>query len=142
MRTDIKVMEAMTKNPVVVKSNETVIACVKKMIDAEVGSLVVEEKGKLLGIFTEKDLMARVVAKELNLKKTLIKEVMSKRVLQIAPEADLYDAIYFMSREKVRRLPVTKNGKLMGLITYQDILKIQPDLYDIYIEKFRLKQWK
>jgi len=47
-----------------------------------------------------------------------------------------------MSREEVRRLPVVEEGKFIGLLTYKDILKIQPDLYDISIEKFKLNSEK
>ena len=55
---------------------------------------------------------------------------------------DLYDAILFMSREEVRRLPVVEKDKFIGLLTYKDILKIQPDLYDIFIEKFKIREEK
>jgi signal-transduction protein with cAMP-binding, CBS, and nucleotidyltransferase domain len=140
MKTGIKVMDAMTKSPVIVKPEEKLIDCAKKMIEADVGSLIIEDSGKLVGILTEKDFVTKVVAKNIDVVKTPVKEVMSTKLIQIPPELDLYDAILFMSREDVRRLPVTKNGKLLGLLTYKDILKIQPDLYDIFIENFKIRE--
>jgi signal-transduction protein with cAMP-binding, CBS, and nucleotidyltransferase domain len=140
MKTGIKVMDAMTKTPVIVGPEETIINCANKMIEGEVGSLIIEKDGKILGILTEKDLMTRVVAKNLNVEQTSVKEVMSTKILHVEPELDLYDAMFFMSRENVRRLPVVKEEKLMGLLTYSDVLKIQPDLYDLFVEKFKLKE--
>ncbi len=140
MRTGIKVMDAMTKAPVVVGPEENLLKCADKMIEGDVGSLIVEENGKLLGIITEKDFVNKAIAKDLNIKKSKAKDIMSTTMLKISPTLDLYDAIYFMSRENVRRLPVTDGEKLVGLLTYKDVLKIQPDLYDIFIEKFKIRE--
>jgi len=137
MKTGVKVMDAMTKSPTKVGPNESIFKCAKKMIESDVGSIIVEDKGKIIGILTEKDFVTRVASKRLDMDKTKVKDVMSKKLIEISPELDLYDAILFMSREEVRRLPVTKEGRLVGLLTYKDVLKIQPDLYDIFIENFR-----
>jgi len=142
MKTGIRVIEAMTRSPVVVKPNEKIINCANKMIKHQIGSLIVEEKGELLGIVTEKDFVERVIAKNLDINKIEIKNIMSSKLIKISPHLDLYDALLFMSREEVRRLPVVEEGKFIGLLTYKDILKIQPDLYDISIEKFKLNSEK
>ncbi len=139
MRTGIKVMDAMTKAPVKVLPEETLLTCAQKMIEGDVGSLIVEENGKLLGIITEKDFVNKAVAQNLDMQKSKAKDIMSTKMLKISPDLDLYDAIYFMSRENVRRLPVTEGDKLIGLLTYKDVLKIQPDLYDIFIENLKMK---
>lgn len=140
MKTGVKVMDAMTKAPIAVGPEENLLNCAHKMIEGDVGSLIVEENGRLLGIITEKDFVNKAVAKSLDIKKSKAKDIMSTEMLKISPNLDLYDAIYFMSRESVRRLPVTDGEKLVGLLTYKDVLKIQPDLYDIFIEKFKIRE--
>ncbi len=140
MKTGVRVADAMTKIPIRVTPEENLLNCAQKMIEGEVGSLIVEEEGVLLGIITEKDFVNKAVANNLDMKKSKAKDIMSTKMLKISPDLDLYDAIYFMSRENVRRLPVTEGDKLIGLLTYKDVLKIQPDLYDIFMEKFRLKE--
>jgi|TARA_Y100000310_G_C20666497_1_gene807782 CBS domain-containing protein len=142
MKTGIKVIDAMTKAPLIVKPDEKLINCAKKMVEGDVGSLMVVENDKPLGILTEKDFIIKVLAPNLDTEKTTVKEVMSTTLVKIQPDLDLYDAILFMSREDVRRLPVISNEKLIGLLTYKDILKIQPDLYDIFIENFKIKEEK
>jgi signal-transduction protein with cAMP-binding, CBS, and nucleotidyltransferase domain len=142
MKTGIKVIEAMTRSPVIVNPNEKIITCVKKMMKKDVGSLIIAENGKLLGIATEKDFVNRVIAKNLNINEIKINKIMSTKLIKISPYLDLYDAILFMSREEVRRLPVVEKDKFIGLLTYKDILKIQPDLYDIFIEKFKIREEK
>jgi signal-transduction protein with cAMP-binding, CBS, and nucleotidyltransferase domain len=140
MKTGIKVVDAMTRTPIKVGPNETLLNCAQKMMVGDVGSLIIEENGVLLGILTEKDIVNKVVSKNLDIETTPVKKVMSTTMIKISPDLDLYDAIYFMSREGVRRLPVTDGDKLIGLLTYKDVLKIQPDLYDIFIEKFKLRR--
>jgi len=133
-------MEAMTKAPIAVDPDEVLIKCVKKMVQGDVGSLVVTKNDKLLGIITERDFTEKVLAKNLDIKKFKAKDIMSTRMINVSPDQDLYDAIVLMSREDVRRLPVTKGDRFIGLLTYKDVLKIQPDLYDIFIERFKLRE--
>ena len=140
MKTGVKVMDAMTKSPIVVGPKESVLSCAKKMNDHRVGSLPVEEKGVLLGIFTERDLVNNAVAMGKDLSKTEVKEVMTgKEMATIMPHEDVYEAILMMSRDGKRRLPVVEGDKIVGLLTYRDVLKIAPDLYDIYVEKIKMR---
>ena len=130
----------MTKTPIMVPPDETLFSCVRKMVAGEVGSLVVTENNKLLGIITEKDFMEKVLANNIDISKKTAKDIMTTRTVNIEPTRDVYDAILLMSREDVRRLPVADGENLIGLITYKDILKIQPDLYDIFIENFKIRE--
>ncbi len=140
MKTGVKVVDAMTKKPVVVGPNEDVLSCAKKMNDQKVGSLLVENKGVLLGIFTERDLISKVVSKGLNSKKIKVKSVMTRKdMVTILPHEDVYEAILMMSRDGTRRLPVVDGKNVVGLLTYKDIIRITPDLYDIYVEKLKMR---
>jgi len=140
MKTGIKIADAMTKSPVIVGPEESIFNCVKKMIKSGVGSLLVMDKGKLLGIITEKDMLTKVMARNLDIKKIPVEKVMSKKPISVSSEEDLYDAMLLMSREEVRRLPVVDKGELVGLLTYKDVLSIQPDLYDLVISHFNIRE--
>ena len=130
MKIGIKVSEAMNKNPVIISPNKLLPFCARKMLGNNIGGILVGEKGKLLGIVTEKDIVEEVVAKELNAQKTKVKEIMSSSMITISPEVDISEAIEIMNREDVRRLPVIKNKKLVGILTQKDLLKLnKPELH-------------
>ena len=118
----------MTKNPVIVSPDTLLPVCARKMLSNNVGALIVKDKDKPIGIITEKDIVEEAVGKELNIKKTKVRDIMSNLLITITPDADLSEAIKTMKREDVRRLPVVYNNKLVGLLTQKDILRIDPDL--------------
>ena len=129
MKSGIKVYEAMTKNPVVISPDIELPVCARKMLSNNVGALLVKNKNRLMGIITEKDIVEQAVGKELNLKRTKVKDIMSTLLIVTSPEADLMEAIQKMKREDVRRLPVVNKNKLVGLLTQKDIISMKPDLF-------------
>lgn len=139
MKKTISVRYGMTRNPVIVAPNDSAESAAKKMIKDGVGSLLVEENGRLRGIVTEKDLIEKIVARNVNPKKIAVSKIMSNIIITIDPERDILDAIKIMNERKVRRLPVIDaTGRLLGLITIHDILKLQPDLFEIIAEKNKI----
>ena len=130
MKTGVLVADAMSVRPVTVPRIKTILECAKIMAQKRVGSLLVIKEEKLEGILTEKDLV-HFLAKALDPKTMKINEVMKTKIHTVAPEEDLYDAISLMKREKVRRLPVLAKKKLVGMLTLNDILTLQPTLFDL-----------
>jgi len=139
MKTGVKVLDAMTKKPVVVGPDERIVDCAQKMLKNKVGSLLVKNNNKLLGIVTEKDMVEKIIAKRKGFLGKKIKEVMTRGpMITISPMEDLYTAMVMMSDRGKRRLPVLDGREVIGLLTYRDVINLQPDLYDIYIEKLKL----
>ena len=138
----IKVSEAMTKNPVTISKETSLPLCARKMLSQNIGAVLIKEKNELIGIITEKDIVENAVAKELNIKKSKVKDIMMTTMITIAPDADLSEAVTIMIRENVRRLPVIKNKKLVGLLTLRDILYAQPKLFEKLYECFIKKKVK
>jgi signal-transduction protein with cAMP-binding, CBS, and nucleotidyltransferase domain len=134
MKTGIKVIDAMTKKPVSVTQDDTVRSCTQLMLDRHVGSLLVKDGEKLLGFLTERDLV-RMISMGVDPNTTRVKQIMTKKIVAISPEKDIYDAIVLMNKENVRRLPVIINNKIIGLITVRDILTIQPTLFELIMDK-------
>jgi len=140
MKTGVKVIDAMTREPVSINPNKTIEDCAKLMLKKGVGGIVVVEGKKIIGMITEKDLVERVIAKNKDPRKVKIADVMSKKIIGVKPNVDLYDALVEMRDSNVRRLPVIHDGKLVGLLTEKDILKIEPSLFDLIVEKMEVAE--
>ena len=138
MKTGIKVIDAMSKRPITILPDEIIINCTKLMLDKHVGSLLVKENEKLEGVLTERDLV-RMISLGIDPKTTKVKQIMTKKIITITPEKDIYDAILLMNKENVRRLPVILNDKIIGLLTIRDILTLQPTLFDLILEKIHIR---
>lgn len=120
----MKIYEAMTENPITLQPESTVFQAVKTMVSRNIGSILVIEKGELKGILTEKDVLSRVLAKELDIKTTKLKDVMSKPVITIEDKVDLVEASELMKKKNIRRLAVLNtDGKLVGIISSDDIAR-------------------
>jgi CBS domain-containing protein len=88
----------------------------------DVGTVVVVENGELVGILTERDVV-RALAKNPKALAVTLNEVMSAPVVTVAPSAELSTAVKLMVEKRIRRLPVTQRGKLVGIITARDLLR-------------------
>lgn len=139
-KTGYKICDAMTKKPVSVSPETSIEECALKMRNNHIGSLVITKDSKLLGILSDRDIVRRVIAKGLNPKELEAKEVMIKKVITINPEKDIYDALKKMKDSDVRHLPVMNKKEMIGLLTVKDILKIQPELFELMVEKFELRE--
>lgn len=138
IKTGVKVGDAMTMDPITISPSATIREAAQLMKKEDVGSLLVLEKGKLIGIVTEEDFTEKVLAEGLNPEKTKISEVMIKELITITPEVDLYDALLEMNDNKIRQLPVMNKNKMVGYITLKDILKIYPQLFELVAERYRI----
>ena len=139
VKTGITVMDAMSKSPVSVSPNDNVLESTRLMMEKHVGSLLVKEKESLLGILTERDLI-RMISLGIDPKTTRVRQIMTTKITTISPEKDIYDAIVLMNNEDLRRLPVTVNGRVIGLITLRDILTLQPTLFDLILDMVDIKK--
>jgi signal-transduction protein with cAMP-binding, CBS, and nucleotidyltransferase domain len=108
-----------------------------------IGCIIVNsEKGKPIGIITEKDLVERVIAKDIQPRTITAKQIMSAPLNTIYSNKSISDAARRMNILNVRRLPVMYKGSLAGIITSKDILAVTPELIEIIQEKARLENQK
>lgn len=139
MKAEIRVMDIMNKKPVVVSPEISIDSCVKLMLKEKVGSLIVQENDILKGIVTEKDLVAKVILKNLDTKRTKVSRIMSTILVTVHPDASVIESVKQMTKYEIRRLPVVdKSNNLLGLLTINDILRVQPQLFELIIDKSRL----
>jgi CBS domain-containing protein len=129
MRSDIPVKEVMTTEVCTVRKGDSVHNLAKRMIEYGVGSAVVIENGRPLGIVTEKDLIAKIVARNKVPSQVRIEEIMTSPIITINPNTSLREAADIMIKRGIRRLPVVNDsGNLVGIITDNDILSVSLDL--------------
>ncbi|MFA4960870.1 MAG: CBS domain-containing protein [Candidatus Pacearchaeota archaeon] len=141
METGIKVGDIMTRNFIYVSPETDLRECAKTMVKKRVGSLIIKEDDKLRGILTEKDIVWAVVKKTKHgLEDILVKDLMKRKVITIKPSVDIIEAMNKFKKKKIRKLPVVENGKLIGLLTEKDILKIDPGLFQMIAETIKIRE--
>ena len=118
----IKVKDLMAKNVVTIDVNKTIIDAAVLMSQNNVGDLVVIENNAPVGIVTERDFVRRVLA-EGKSADTRVSDVMSTPLRVIDSEAPIKEAARRMVNKKIRRLPVIKDNKLVGIITTTDFAR-------------------
>jgi CBS domain-containing protein len=102
----------------------TVYEALELMATKNIGSLVVLEQGNVAGIFTERDYARKVVLKGRSSKTTTIGELMITDVLYVGPDDTIEDCMALMTDKRLRHLPVMENGKLVGVVSIGDIVKV------------------
>ena len=114
--------------PAVVEPKASVLEAVEVMSEHAVGAVAVVENGKLLGIFTERDVMLRVVLRHRHPRDTRVGEVMTSPVETITDESPEEDALVHMVERHVRHLPIVNTkGELTGMLSIRNLLEHRVD---------------
>jgi len=136
------VRDIMNKDVKTIEPDETVQEAAAKMSKHSIGSLIVIRGGSLQGILTERDIMSKLVAKSLSASKTRVSDIMSKAVVMISPDRDVEDAAEVMIERGIKKLPVIKGDKLIGIVTSMDIVIAQPKLMEQMASLFLMAKGK
>lgn len=121
------IRQVMNRNVVAISPEATLKEASKVMAEAKIGSLVVVENDKLVGIITNSD-VTKAIALGKDPEFTLVKEIMSSPVITINPEKSLEDAVNLMMEKRIKRLVVVENKKIVGIITASDIIVVEPKM--------------
>jgi CBS domain-containing protein len=116
------VKEIMSSPVETIKPEATVAEAIRLMGDKHIGSLVVVKEEQPIGIFTERDLLSKVLAKGMDINTTEIGTAMSTPIILGDAVTSICEAVRFMKHTKIRRLPLMENGKLVGIVTASDVL--------------------
>lgn len=116
------VKDLMTKDVVTIESDKTVVEAAVLMSEKDIGDLVVMDGPSPVGIITERDMVRRVLA-ERKPASTNVSKVMTTPLKVIDPDAPIKEAARRMVNKKIRRLPVIKNNKLVGILTAADFAR-------------------
>ena len=117
----MKVSEIMSKT-LIKTSVESTVACAARIMDTKnIGAILVENEGVVVGIMTERDILRKIVSKGADPGKTTVEEVMVSPITTISADKTVEEASEFMNENNIRRLPVECDGKIVGIVSIRDI---------------------
>jgi CBS domain-containing protein len=122
------VEQIMTRDPRTIDASDTVTDAARVMRDNDIGDVVVVEDGQVSGIVTDRDIVIRAVAEGRDPDSTSVGDACSTGVETIEPDASVDDAVRLMRDADIRRLPVTKDGSPVGIVSLGDLaVEREPD---------------
>ena len=139
MISTLSVGEIMTKKPLIIEPDKSIMECVKQMRTKKCGSALIEKNSKLLGVVTEKDILKAVWEKK-DIEKTKVREIMSSKIEMISQKKDVYEAFLRMNKRDINGLVVGDNAKIIGVLHMSDILRAEPKLFERVSKN--LEEWK
>lgn len=116
------VKEVMSSRKISAAPEDSIISAAQKMKENDVGCLLVEKKGQLLGIITDRDITCRGVSTGTDISTQTVDDIMTRKTIWCSQDEDIEDAIRLMEQNKIRRLPVmAAEGKPVGMLSVGDI---------------------
>ena len=113
--------DAMTVRVVTVRPDETVQLAIARMLEENVGAVAVCEAHRLVGIFTERDVL-RLAGEGSQFGELKLADVMTKQVLTLTADVDIVDAARLMREKKIRHIPVVEDGNVLGIVGIRDVM--------------------
>lgn len=106
------------------RQQETVLEAVHKLVDHNIGALpVLDDSGKLAGIFSERDVLRLCVTSRVNLGTLALHQYMTRNLVCVSPDETVDTALSIMTERRIRHLPVVDGGKLAGIVSQGDLVK-------------------
>jgi len=118
-----------------VSPGETVFEAIRRLADLGVGSLVVVDQGRPVGLFSERDYTCKVALEGRSSRETPVEEVMTRQLLVVTPDTTTNECMALMTENRIRHLPVVEEGRLAGLVSIGDIVKDIIDEQQFVIEQ-------
>jgi CBS domain-containing protein len=117
------ILEAKGRAVFSVEPTVMVLKAIELMCEKNIGGLLILEKGKLAGIFTERDYARKLILKGKSSKDTPIGELMTPNPFTVTPDSSIDDCMKLMTDKFIRHLPVMENGELIGMISIGDVVR-------------------
>ncbi len=123
MSTVASILSRKNKPAVIVSPGSTVVSALEIMAEKNIGSVIVMEADKYLGIMTERDYSRKVVLKEKDSATTLVSEIMSTDLPPVGPKDSIDHCMQLMTTNNIRYMPVFENNRFTGIISMSDVVK-------------------
>jgi CBS domain-containing protein len=128
------ILEQKGREVLSIEGEATVFEAIKRMVEANVGSLLVFEGGRLAGIVTERDYLRRVALEGRTEKETPVREVMSSPLVYVTPETSLDECMAVVTERRIRHLPVLSDTRdVLGIVSIGDLVKYRSRQQDVQI---------
>jgi CBS domain-containing protein len=108
-----------------IEGSASVFEAVKKMVEANVGSLLVTEDGEVAGIVTERDYLRRVALEGRTDEETPVREIMSSPLIVVTPQTTVDECMALMTDRRIRHVPVVDEGQVVGIVSIGDVVKFK-----------------
>jgi len=118
-----RLLEQKTERVETVTPQTTIGEAIAAMNQRRIGSILVMDGERLVGIFTERDVLTRVVPQQLDPRRTPVGEVMTRNPMTIPPNRTVQEAMMIMTDSRKRHLPVVQGGKVLGLVSIGDLTR-------------------
>ena len=136
---ELRVEDVVIRKVVTIDSSSTVAKATETMRRHSTSSLVVLTGKKVDGFLSTRDVVSRVVARGLDPHKVLVRDVMSKPVIMMRPDAPLGEAIKMMLQRKIKKLPLVEGerdkARLVGMISITDMVEFLPQIFSMVWEE-------
>jgi CBS domain-containing protein len=106
-----------------IDGDATVYEAVERMVESNVGSLLVEVDGRIDGIFTERDYLRRVTLEGRTDRESRVREIMTAPLVVVSPGTSVEECMSLMTERRIRHLPVVEGGAVIGLVSIGDVVK-------------------
>ena len=122
-----EILDAKGRDVLRIDAAASVREAVKRMVDANVGSLLVTDSGEVVGIVTERDYLRRVTLEERSDRETSVREIVSSPLIVVTPETTIDACKALMTDRRIRHVPVEEKGEVVGIVSIGDIVKFESD---------------
>lgn len=120
------ILEEKAGDPLKIDADATVYDAIAKMVDANVGSLLVTDGGgEVVGIVTERDYLRRVALEGRTEKETAVRDIMTSPLVVVTPETEIDECMAMMTDRRIRHLPVVEDGEVVGVVSIGDLVKFK-----------------
>ena len=120
-----EILDEKGKEVLRIDGGASVFEAVKRMVEANVGSLLVAEGGKITGIVTERDYLRRVALERRSDKDTAVREIISSPLIVTTPQTTIDECMAVMTDRRIRHLPVVDGGEVVGVVSIGDVVKFK-----------------
>jgi CBS domain-containing protein len=142
MEVKMPVKEIMTRDVVTIDIKSDVQHLARKLLEYDIGSVIVTDKKQPVGIVTERDIVRKIVSINLRPDDISIKELMTTPLITISATEDVTDATQMMLKMQIRRLPVVEIGKLVGIVTDMDLIAVSAEMGSIFSDLIKMHREK
>ena len=106
-----------------IEANASVFQAAERMVEANVGSLLVTDHGDVIGIVTERDYLRRVTLEERADRDTIVRQIISSPLIVATPQTTVDECMAMMTERRIRHIPVIDDGEVVGMISIGDLVK-------------------
>ena len=129
----------MRRNVKTVRTDDSVHAAVLKMNKFQIGSVIVTNNGRAVGIITERNILERIVEPRLDPATIWAKDIMSSPLVTVDPNDTVDEAAKIMAQKHIKKLPVVDGDKVVGVVSTSDIVRANPTQIGILEELLRVR---